>query len=239
MINLYIGFDSSNYGQELAFEVCKRSVEARTKNINIYKLDRKVLIDNKIYFRDNEDGSTEFTYTRFLVPLLNNYQDFAIFCDSDFLWRCDLSELSKYFDKNMAVACVKHEYLKCLSDKKMDGLKQEWYPCKNWSSLMIFNCAHPDCKNLNSNSVSIQSPKWLHRMEWTNEKNINPMDKTFNYLLGYYDDIEEPKALHLTDGGPWHVDWYKKKIPNEKKYEYEWMNYLKNEEITNLTKIIS
>ena len=44
----------------------------------------------------------------------------------------------------MAVACVKHEYLKCLSDKKMDGLKQEWYPCKNWSSLMIFNCAHPD-----------------------------------------------------------------------------------------------
>ena len=31
MINLYIGFDSSNYGQELAFEVCKRSVEARTK----------------------------------------------------------------------------------------------------------------------------------------------------------------------------------------------------------------
>ena len=79
MFTLYIGYDSSNYGQELAFEVCKRSVLKFNKDIKIIKLENN-LKEKNIYRRENDmDGSTEFTYTRFLVPYLNNYKDFAIF----------------------------------------------------------------------------------------------------------------------------------------------------------------
>ena len=52
MINLYIGFDSSNYGQELAFEVCKRSVLRFNKNVNIIKLDKKELQKKKNIFKN-------------------------------------------------------------------------------------------------------------------------------------------------------------------------------------------
>ena len=240
MITVYIGYDSSNYGQELAFEVCKRSLLRFNKNLKIIKLDRKELKNKKLYLRENDnDGSTDFTYTRFLVPFLNNYTGYAIFCDSDFLWRCDINILKQYFEDDKSLLCVKHNYATCLSNKKMDGLKQEWYPRKNWSSLMIFNCEHPDCKKLDINNIKIKSAKWLHRMEWTNDENIKEIPKTFNYLLGYYEDTIEPKAVHLTDGGPWHNDWYSKKIPTNSKYETEWLDYLNNYEKKDLTNFLN
>ena len=52
MITLYIGFDSSNYGQELAYEVCKRSVLRFTKNVKIVKLDKKELQKKKKFTTD-------------------------------------------------------------------------------------------------------------------------------------------------------------------------------------------
>jgi hypothetical protein len=235
MITLYIGYDSNNYGQELAFEVCKRSVLRFNKYINIIKLNKKDLQDKRIYLRTNDsDASTEFTYTRFLVPFLNNYEGYAIFCDSDFIWRCNLDNIKQYFNKSKAVACVQHEYIKCNNNLKMDGLKQEWYPRKNWSSLMVFNCGHPDCKNLSITSIANQTPQWLHRMEWTTDDNVDSIPKTYNYLLGYYNDEEEPNAVHLTDGGPWHNDWYNNKIFKDDKYEIEWIRYLNDYEKDNL-----
>ena len=240
MYNFYIGYDSSNLGQELAFEVCRRSLLRYNNKINIIKLDKKNLMEKNYYLRENDtDGSTEFTYTRFLVPFLNDYKGKAIFCDSDFIWRCSVENMFKLIDDKNAVSCVQHEYKDCNSKKKMDGLKQEWYPRKNWSSLMIFNCEHPDCKNLNILSVATKSPRWLHRMEWTDNLNIGVIPKTFNYLLGYYFDEEEPKAVHLTDGGPWHKDWYQNKIPIDKKTEIEWIRYLNDYEKEELNKFLN
>ena len=112
----------------------------------------------------------------------------------------------------------------------MDGKKQEWYPRKNWSSLMVFNCSHNDIKKLNINSVANESAQWLHRFEWTDNSSIGELPKSFNYLLGYYSDIEEPYAVHLTDGGPWYSSWYNKQIFTDKKYEIEWLKYLNDYE---------
>lgn len=239
MINLYIGYDSTNYGQKLAYKVCKRSVKRFNNNVNIIKLDKKELQKKNIYLRKNDtDGSTEFTYTRFLVPFLNNYTGFAIFCDSDFIWRCDIDTLKQYFDKDKAIICVKHNYKECKNSIKMDGLVQEWYPRKNWSSLIIYNCDHPDIKKLNINSVANESPKWLHRFECTDDNNIKELPKTYNYLLGYYNDIEEPSAVHLTDGGPWHNSWYNNIIPTSSKYYNEWIKYLNDYEKDNLKKFL-
>ena len=129
-LTVYIGFDSSNFGQQLAYDVCERSIRKYNKDVKIVKLIRQKLIDENIYTRTENSGSTEFTYTRFLVPYLNNYEDFALFCDSDFLWECDVMEvlekaISNKSVNNFSVWCVKHDYTSCNGKTKMDGKSQE------------------------------------------------------------------------------------------------------------------
>ena len=229
MYNIYIGFDSSNYGQEISWEVCKRSIIKHCSNlnkINIIKLVKKDLIDKGIFTRTDKDGSTEFTYTRFLIPYLNNYKGYAIFMDSDFLWECDILELfENYTLKTVPVSCVKHIYTVCKDKTKMDGRKQDWYPKKNWSSLMIYNCEHPDVKkNLTLENTNSKSAKFLHRMEWCNEEDILEIPKDYNYLVGYYND-NNIKALHYTDGGPWFTRY------KNCDYSDKWLNYVTAEEL--------
>merc|ERR1711916_200606 len=116
--------------------------------IEVIKLVKQDLIDQKLFWREDKTGATEFTYTRFLVPYLNNYEGWALFCDSDFLWTCDVNEVfEKYSDSKNAVSCVKHNYTNCHGKTKMDGRPQEFYPRKNWSSLMSFNCSLQMLKN--------------------------------------------------------------------------------------------
>ena len=232
MFNIYIGFDSSNYGQEIAWEVCKRSILKYCSDITkikIIKLEKKKLIEKGIFKRKDNDGSTEFTYTRFLVPFLNQYKGTALFVDSDFLWKCDILELFNNYKLNdYAVACVKHNYSKCNNKFKMDGQRQDWYPRKNWSSLMIFNCQHQNVvKNLNLENINTKSPKWLHRMFWCKEEEILEIPKEYNYLVNYYFD-EIIKALHFTDGGPWHP------LYKNVNYGDQWLKYLSLDEIKKL-----
>ena len=54
----------------------------------------------------------------------------------------------------------------------------------------------------------------------------------YNYLLGYY-STNDAKAVHYTEGGPWHNEWYNYKLPQEcihKKYGQDWFDYLTGEE---------
>ena len=34
-------------------------------------------------------------------------------------------------------------------------------------------------------------------------KEIGKLDHTWNYLVGVYNDIADPKLIHYTEGGPW------------------------------------
>ena len=224
MIKVYIGYDSSNYGQEIAYRVCKRSIENYNNKVKIFPIKLKDLQKANVFNRPHDSKqSTEFTYTRFLAPFLARYIEKTLFCDSDFLWRCNVEETLNFINDNQSVSCVQHEYANCKSKTKMDGLKQEWYPKKNWSSLMLFNSQHEDCKALTPKIVSTESPKYLHRMEWTTEEKIGSIPIEYNYLVGYYSD-KDPKALHFTDGGPWHKDYH-----NVEDKE-EWLAYLTKEE---------
>ena len=227
--NIYIGFDSSNYGQELAWEVCKRSILKNcsdTSKINIIKLEKKKLIDSGFFKRTDKDGATEFTYTRFFVPFLNNYTGYAIFVDSDFLWKCDILELfNNYVHVDKALSCVMHKYENCNDKVKMDNQIQEWYPRKNWSSLIVFNCEHPSIKNnLTIENCNNQSPKWLHRFEYCKDSELLEIEKEYNYLVDYYYDSNNIKALHFTDGGPWHPGY------ENVSYSDEWLKYITEEE---------
>jgi len=204
-LTVYIGYDTTNLGQQMARTVCERSIRRYNEDIEIKTLELKDLISSGVYTRPHDEKqSTEFTYTRFLVPYLNNYQGLAVFCDSDFLWQRNIYSLIAYADSSLSVSCVHHEYTECPNKLKMDGFKQEWYPRKNWSSLMLFDCEHEHCKKLTPEVISTASPKYLHRMEWTEDVCIGRIPHSYNYLVGYYNTHKRPAAYHFTDGGPWH-----------------------------------
>lgn len=224
-INVYIGYDTRNLGQIKARDVCERSIRKYNQAVQIHSLNRDELCRQGIFTRPHEPGqSTEFTYTRFLVPFLNNYKGIGIFCDSDFLWNRDIATLVKYIDSTKAVACVQHTYTNCPSKTKMDGMEQKWYPRKNWSSLMVFNCSHWHCKTLIPYVVNTATPRYLHRLEWTVDDCTGSIPHTYNYLVGYYNTHKRPAAIHFTDGGPWHKDYIN--VP----FADKWLQYLTDEE---------
>ena len=51
-------------------------------------------------------ASTEFTFTRFLIPALTNYKGWALFCDSDVVFLNDVKELFDQADDKYAVTTV-------------------------------------------------------------------------------------------------------------------------------------
>ena len=203
MINVYIGYDSR---EKIASDVCEYSIKKNsTKKIKIKFLKKRLLEKKKILIRKNDKlSSTEFTFSRFLIPYLNNYKGWAIFCDCDFLWLSDIADLLNLIDDKYAVMCVKHDY-KPKNKVKMDGKKQLIYPRKNWSSLVLWNCEHPENKKLNLKMVNTKDGKFLHRFKWLNDKFIGEIPIEWNWLVNWYKEPQDgkPKALHFTEGGPW------------------------------------
>lgn len=203
-MKVFIGWDSR---EDVAYQVCKKSILLHNSKVEIYPIKQTYLRDLGIYVRDIDLlGSTEFTLTRFLTPYLSDYSGISIFMDCDMLVQTDITKILKEIDYKNEVSCVQHALYKPKSNTKMDGKEQHTYPKKNWSSLMVFNCGHPTFKNnLSLKTINTKSPKYLHRMEWAN--NIGNLSHTWNYLVGYYNDIEQPNILHYTDGGPWFEDY--------------------------------
>jgi len=66
------------------------------------------------------------------------------------------------------------------------------------------NCSN--LRRLDPESVSHAPAGDLHGFKWTN-KSIGSLPATFNALVGYY-NLDDPKAVHFTDGGPW-LEGYK------------------------------
>ena len=217
-INVYIGYDrrqdeSKNYPDLVnpPYSVARYSILKNYKgdenDLTIQPIKLQDQIDAGLYWREEDPlASTEFTYSRFLTPYLNNYDGIAVFVDSDFLWQCDIRELLEYYDEKYSVMCVKHEY-DPPEKTKMDGCVQTHYPRKNWSSMMVFNCSHDDCKNLSVENVNTKEAKYLHRMRWTGDDNIGSIPPTYNWLEGWYNGNIDPKVIHYTRGGPWHETW--------------------------------
>lgn len=217
-MRVFIGYDSR---EDIAYRVAKASILKYNSSLEVLPIIRKDLIEEGIYSVEDSLGSTEFTITRFLTPYLSNYTGISLFMDCDVLVQTDLEDILVECDLSLPVNCVKHEYTP-KTDLKMDNRTQYVYPRKNWSSVMVFNCEHKLIrKNLTVESVNSSTPKYLHRMGWA-EENIGELHHTWNYLVGYYSDIEKPNILHYTDGGPW--------FENYKNCEFSenWNSELKN-----------
>jgi lipopolysaccharide biosynthesis glycosyltransferase len=201
--NVYIGWDSR---EPIAADVCAYSIQQNASHpVKIEMLKQDTLRERLLYTRPRDvDASTEFTFTRFLVPRLNDYQGWAVFCDCDFLWLGDIQELIAQADDRYAVMLVKHDY-RPQNTVKMDGKKQEYYPRKNWSSMMLFNCSHPKNSWLTPYHINNATGQELHRFSWLDDADIGELRPEWNWLVGWYHQPWDgtPKALHYTEGGPW------------------------------------
>jgi len=201
--NVYIGWDSR---EPIAAAVCEFSIKQNASvPVNIYMLKQDTLRTQNLYTRPHDiESSTEFTFTRFLVPKLNDYQDWAVFCDCDFLWLGDIQELIAQADPRYAVMVVKHDY-RPQNTVKMDGRQQVYYPRKNWSSMMLINCNHPKNKWLTPYHINNATGQDLHRFSWLKDEEIGTLRPEWNWLVGWYHQPWDgtPKALHYTEGGPW------------------------------------
>lgn len=214
ILNVFIGYDQR---EAEAWDVCRHSIARRSsKPVHFVKLDERALRYNGWYDRpwrmdgatkiDQRDGkpfSTDFAFSRFLVPALSLHQGWAAFCDGDFLFTADLAALFALADPSFAVQVVKHHHVASESSK-MDGVAQTNYFRKNWSSLILWNCEHPSNKFLTTHAVNHEPGQWLHAFGWLRDEEIGELPVTWNWLSGVSEPIEEvPAGIHYTLGGPW------------------------------------
>ena len=206
-LNFFIGYDSK---EDIAYRVCKYSILKNTKSdVNIFALKLYELISRGMYTRSVDPlASTEFTYSRFLVPAIMNYNGWAVFCDCDFLFFDDVEKLTNDLDPSKAIYCVQHDYTP-KEKHKMDGQKQTIYPRKNWSSFIVYNCNHPSNKKLTIDVVNKETGSYLHQFKWLNDNEIGSLDERWNWLEGWTSqhNSNKPFAVHYTRGGPWFEEW--------------------------------
>jgi len=218
--NIYIGWDSR---EPIAAEVCRFSLLKHSSiPLNISFLKQEELREKQLYWRELDKlSSTEFTFTRFLVPYLNNYQGYAIFVDCDFLYVEDIAELLQQIDPKKAVTVVQHDYTPP-EGVKMDGKRQHPYPRKNWSSMIVWNCEHPDNKAVDLDAVNSASGQDLHRFTWLKDRQIGSVSPEWNWLVGWYREYRDgfPCALHYTEGGPWFEQY------RDCEFAETWLQYL-------------
>ena len=216
-LSCFIGYDSK---EDIAYRVCKYSLNKRSSlKTNIISLKLDELVAKNYYYRSIDPlASTQFTYSRFLVPALMNFKGWALFCDCDFIFLSDVADLIKNVDESKAVYCVQHDYTP-KEKHKMDGKKQTIYPRKNWSSFILFNCSHPSNKKLTIDLVNQETGAFLHQFKWLNDQEIGSLDERWNWLEGWTSNHNnnQPFAVHFTRGGPWFSEW------QDVEYAKEWI----------------
>jgi len=196
MINVFIGFDNK---EKIAYHVLSESIRRNsTKPIAITPIAINNLTDDFVRER-NTNQSTEFAFSRFIIPHLMNYRGWALFMDCDMLMKADIAELWRLRDDKYAVQVCKHDYTP-KEETKFLGQVQTKYEKKNWSSFMLMNCKK--CTQLTPNYVNSASGLELHQFKWLETENlIGNLPLEWNWLVGEYNYKEDVKNIHYTKGG--------------------------------------
>ena len=196
MINIFIGYD---HREAIAYHVCSNSIiRHSSKPVSITPL---ALQNMQNYQEKHTDGSNQFIYSRFLVPHLMEYNSWAIFMDGDMLLRDDINKLWELRDETKAVQVVKHNYKTKLSEKYL-GAKNEDYPRKNWSSVILWNCGHPANAGVTPDFVQNSTGAQVHRFTWLTDDLIGELPIEWNWLPDELGANQDAKLLHYTLGTP-------------------------------------
>lgn len=171
MTRVFVGIDPR---QPLAYNVLQSSLHRKSEG----RVQVEPLILYKLPVKRR--GLTEFTFSRFLVPWLCDYQGVAIFMDADVVVTGDIAELAAEADGISAVQVMQEQ------------AKYEW------ASVMLFNCAN--CEILTPEFIDDESHNPL-ALDWGT---VGKFSSEWNHCVGY----AEPKAAklyHYTQGLPcWH-----------------------------------
>jgi lipopolysaccharide biosynthesis glycosyltransferase len=202
LVRIFVGFDSK---EVVAYHVLAQSI---IEHSSIPVAFSPIVLSNlgDLFTRErNALQSTEFSFSRFLVPHLCNYEGWSIFMDCDMLARTDIAELWNLRDDRYAAMCVKHDYQPKVETKFL-GQTQTKYQKKNWSSLIMFNNAK--CRALTKDFVNTATGLELHQFKWLESEDlIGELPVTWNYLVNEYDHRDDAKIVHFTDGGPYFDDY--------------------------------
>lgn len=171
-VNVFIGYDPR---QPVAFHTLAHSIWSKASvPVSITRLQLSQLPLTRT-------GLTEFTYSRFLVPYISNYEGTSIFVDSDFVCREDIAELLVY-----PIAFPEHAVF--VSKNKL---------AFEWASLMVFNNAQ--CRILTPEFVEDPSNSCF---DFTWASSVGDLPQTWNHLVGYDEPNPDAKMVHYTQGVP-------------------------------------
>jgi hypothetical protein len=190
-IPIYIGYDSR---EAVAYHVCVQSIIE-----NCSEPDR---LSFHPVTGERRDGSNDFIYARFLVPWRQFFHGHAIFIDGDMIVRGDILELWEMRLYNLGAQVVRRTDYETKHPVKYLGNRNENYPRKNWSSVILWNCGYGANRVLFPEYVQNESGASLHRFQWLNDSAVGELPQEWNRLV-----LEEPvhagdKLLHYTIGTP-------------------------------------
>jgi len=212
-IRVFIGYDGR---EAAAFSVLSHSIHARSSRpVSITPVMLSEL--QAVFKRErNPLQSTDFSFSRFLVPYLCDYRGWAIFMDCDMLARDDIARLWELREERYAVQVVKHVHVP-KEDTKFLGAVQTKYEKKNWTSVMLMNCAQ--CTALTPEYVNRASGLELHQFKWLEgDPLIGEIPSAWNHLVGYDAPRADASLVHFTIGGPY-FDAYR-----DCEYAREWFD---------------
>lgn len=175
-MRVFIGFDAR---QPIAYHVCRASVERYAKGrvqVEPVRLD---------WLPITRRGLTDFTFARYLVPWLCDFNGPALFLDADIVVRADVRELLDVADPRAAVSVVQGQR------------------AFEWPSVMFFRCDAAACKTLTPEWVN--SPETApHTLGWARDR-LGALPPEWNFIVGYDacpSPEWQPKIVHYTAGIP-------------------------------------
>ena len=218
MIDVFIGYDPR---EAIAYHTCVNSIiRHSSKPVRLIPLALNLLED---YDEHHTDGSNHFIYSRFLVPYLCGFSGHALYIDGDMILRDDIYKLWELRETGRDVQVVKHDYQTKMSEKYL-GSKNENYPRKNWSSVILWNCGNHPNRKLTPEYIQKSTGKHLHRFEWIDDDRIGELPKEWNWLPDEYGANPDAKLVHYTLGTPSFYDfattpmgdeWHRERILTE------------------------
>ena len=218
-LNIFVGV---THERPYVSDVCKESILTYNPDASIFPLHPQHI--NGWARKRPTDQHTDHTIVRFICPAFCKFKGYSIFMDDDFIVECNLMETLRYINDMQAVSVVQHNYKARQTKYVSSGNDQKNadFPRKNWSSFMLFNNGHPDCRKLTLQYVNNAPASDLLHFKWTETPFIGKMPIHYNFLVGEYNPIKNIKNYHYTLGGPWaeetkSCDFAKKWLYYEKK----------------------
>lgn len=211
-VTVFIGWDVNEWH---ACNVAQASIRRRSwgyvdvRRLDIIELQAKGLYQRELARKDGRlwdpisqaPMSTSHAIGRFCVPFLMEHKDWALFIDGDVLVRRDMRELFDLCDDRYALQVVKHDYQPAATEKKA-GHVQTAYPRKNWSSVMLWNCAHRAHRRLSLELLNTAPGRDLHAFCWLFDDEIGALPPEWNWLCGHSAPEIDPALVHFTEGLP-------------------------------------